>query len=213
MLKRFQQITNSVVQFVNSLSGVNRKTLDAFVPRKMRTTLFEQAKYCTKTGLVVGPLGQISMRLSADKLLVTTSGTSFSRISDQDLILVSFTGEGGTTAEDSIQNLDWYRAVFQNKEAKAVLLCQPAAALSLASNPVELNTEWMQDAPGVIGQIGFAEQDQAGDHAFATSHQVILIKGKGMLSWGSSLEEAIGRAEVAERWCQVAINFSKLESE
>lgn len=209
MLKKYQQTTNSVVRFVNSFTVVNQKTLDAFAPRKMRTTLFELANYCAKTGLVVGPLGQISRRLSGGKMLITASGVSFSRIRDEDLIVAPYTGEWTTAAEDADQNLNWHKAIYKNEEAQAVLFCQPAAALAKSMNPAELNPDWMVDAPGVVGKIGFTGESQTDPISLSASHQVILIKGKGILSWGSNLEEAIDRAEVTERWCQVALNMSQ----
>lgn len=209
MLKGYQRLANNLVSLVNSRERVDRKTRDALAPKRLRESLLATARQCHKSGLVAGSLGEVSLRLSGSRVIYTTAGVLFSQIEDCHLAISSIPIEYSSTNYPLPLNMAYHQSVYGHTEAQAVLFCQPAAVLALLARGLKLQPELMTDAINVTGQVGvLAAQQQVG--GMLDTHGALLIPGKGLLSWGHSLEHSLDKAEVIQCWCQAALSVAGL---
>ena len=204
MFDRYKKITNDVVNLVSGVSKESQKTLNVLAPLKLRENLVALAAYCSSKDLVIGCLGQICVRLPSKKCLMVKENASFSRLSSSDFRICS-TESRMSLSEDILLK------VMQFNEIDAVLFCQPTACLSIAVDGDEFKKQSIlfEFSPRILffenrneflnSELDFADINEA----------VVMIRGVGLLSYATSIEEAIDMAEYTERFCQIMLNVSK----
>lgn len=204
MLKGYQRLANNLVGLVNSRERVDRKTRDALAPKRLRESVLATARQAHESGLVAGSLGEVSLRLSGSRMLFASAGTLFSQIEDKHLAIASISTERTSVNKQFPLHLSYHQAAYQNTEAQAVLFSQPAAVLALLAREITLQPELMTDAPGVTGAVSLLTAHEGISEKVRT-HGALLIEAKGLLTWGRSLEQALDKAEIIQRWCQVSL--------
>lgn len=205
MLNNYKRITNNIVSLVNNVSGQKHKTLNTLAPLNVRKNIAALANYCSEKRLVVGTSGQISFRLPAKKFIVTSPSISFSRLSSSDFEIYSLKMDLVELENiNAFQNI--HEKIFQQSKFNAVLICHPIASLSIAAKGCKIDQKLLEISPEVltfttendfiISEFNYQENEKA----------VILIKGFGMITYGSTVEETIDKAETVERLCQIMLN-------
>lgn len=203
MLKGYQRLTNNLVGFVNSRDKIDRKTRDALASRQQRESVLATARLIHQSGLVAGSLGELSLRLSGNQMLFL-AGVLFSQIEDQHLAITAISTAHESASHRLPVNLAYHQAVYARTQAQAVLYCQPTAVLAVLARGIRLQPAWMLQAHKVVGTVDQVSA-QSDISIQLDAHGALLIEGKGLLTWGEDLPQVLDRAEVMERWCQVAL--------
>lgn len=206
MFKQFQQLTLRVVDLVNSPRKTQRIMRDAAVSRVILRDFYEALKLMDNKGFFAGRLSEASLRGSGGKFLVTPAGKPFGLLSEKEMLAVAITGKE-ETLPGLPQHIDWHREIYRQTNANVVMLCQPVYACLLAqkgrlpASDIFLDNE---DFTGSMKVLKHADLNLAGN---LQDESMFLIKGIGVLIWGTSLHELIGQLEILERMCRIDLYF------
>jgi ribulose-5-phosphate 4-epimerase/fuculose-1-phosphate aldolase len=195
-----------VVELVNQWRPLGSRTRDAIAPNKLREALRHAALLVAERGLVAGTLGEISMRLSGGKFLLTAKGTWFPQLSDDDLLVVSISGDWTSERSKMTPHAEWHREIYRSTEANAILLGQPVSTTLLAAEGLLPDDRLLIDAYEVLGEVCLGDPinvEIAKD--LDTDVGILLLPGKGVLAWGDSVDQVISAVELLERWCELTI--------
>jgi L-fuculose-phosphate aldolase len=174
----------------------------------LATQFKEVGKALFSRGLVSSHSGNLSVRLNAERLLITRRGSQLGVLSDQDLIETGIDKNDRQTPLASVE-LPVHRAILQQTSAGAVVHAHPPHAIALSMTETEIVSEqaehyelgqipvlgWNQDTrPGCLSEV-IAEA--------LKTHKIVLVYGHGTFAVGQILEEAYKYTAALEEICQV----------
>ena len=163
--------------------------------------------------------GNISMRLSADKILITPTGRSKAHLKAKDFAVISLDGKilQGQPSGERQMHLAVYRAC---PEARAVVHAHPpiTIAWSIAFPKLkELPADCCSELILALGSVPFVSYarpgtETMGDHirAYLPKHKVMILSRHGSLAWGESLEEAYRGTERLEHSAKILFYAKQL---
>jgi ribulose-5-phosphate 4-epimerase/fuculose-1-phosphate aldolase len=172
------------------------------------------ARHLAAAGLSPGSSGNLSM-IWSDRLLVTPTGSSLSRVVEEDLAEVAL--DGTVLRGNPTKELAFHLAVYHNRAgANAVVHLHSPWATAVSCLP---GIHGLADLPPTtpyrvmrLGAVPLARYASPGSedlgHAvgeLATDHGVILLANHGSVVAGESLNAAVDLAEELETTCQLAI--------
>lgn len=181
---------------------------------RLRVELVECGRRLIERGLVTGTAGNLSARLSEARFLVTPSGMDYERFGPEDLCLVDVErGEIAGPRRPSIE-VGLHAAIYRLRaDVGAVVhthsLYASAVAAARRELPCILDAMAIQFG-GAVPVAKYAipgSKDLADNAARALSDRgAVLLANHGVVAVGFDLEEAFGRAELAERAAQTFIH-------
>ncbi|SER06445.1 L-fuculose-phosphate aldolase [Nitrosomonas sp. Nm51] len=143
--------------------------------------------------------GNISCRVTGNKVLITPSGVSKAFMTPEEMALVSLDNKTlqGKPSSEKIMHLEVYRLC---PEAKAVVHAHPPTAIAWTVARPELAFLPSHAVSEVIlacGDIPFVPYARPGTQAmgdnlkqFLPQHRALILSRHGALTWGESLDEA-----------------------
>lgn len=196
-------------------------------PAAAREALVAACRHLAGRGLSPGGSGNVSVRVG-DRLLVTPTGSSLSRVEPTDLAEVPVDADGdgspaaGAPGPRPSKELPLHRAVYHaRREAAAVVhLHSPAAVAASCLDPVTLDpatatgplpalTPYQVMRLGSLPVAPFAPPGSAelaaGVSALAGAHAVLLLANHGSVVAGTSLDAAVDLAEELEAAAQLVL--------
>lgn len=173
-------------------------------------------KWIMEKGLTWGTAGNMSVRVDADHILVTASGTRLDALDEADFSLVSMadgTWQGGKPSKEWPMHLAAYRAC---PWAGAALHTSPPCGtlFSITGEPVRNdlfveNMYYMQRTARVgyyhPGSEGLAQ----GVARVAGQANVLLLAHHGVLVYDATLAEAATGLEILEETCRMQMNAAQ----
>ncbi len=150
----------------------------------------------SKTGLVHGSSGNLSLRLG-ERLLITRTGSNLAALTEGDLIETGLTQDDARTPLASSE-LAVHRAIYLATEARAVVHSHApyAVALSLTDCTAE-GAQLVGDGKGIVPGA-FA----AALAAALREQPVVVVKGHGPFVIGADMKEACQRTLAFELSCR-----------
>jgi len=205
LLSGYQRITNNLVNYVSRRTAGGKQAGEILAPAGERSRFVAAARASAAAGLTAGALSEMSMLLSAGKVLINAADTWLGMVQDQDLIAFSLHGEWHSPEGSLPCHASWHRAVLLNSPAKAAVYLHPASCLAYLQLAEKPDVNWVVDAGKRMGGMTVVppEKDQIGQAA--QEYSVLLLTGFGVLAWGDSLEQAVSRVETAARICDAAL--------
>ena len=180
-----------------------------------------------ESALVGGRAGNLSVRLDADRLLVTPAGAHKGRLDPDDAVVVRLAppdpgaagSRPGTEARASSE-LPSHRAVYAARPDAAAVVHTHAPALTAAGlRDLDVTAPFpeVREAMGAVARVPFrpsgsdALASAVGDACRAAD--VLLLERHGVLAVGATLEEARDRTELAEltAWATILAADAGLE--
>ena len=179
-----------------------------------REALVAAARHLAAAGLSPGSSGNLSV-VSGDRLLVTPTGSSLSRVTEDELAEVALDGtvlHGRPTKE-----LAFHLAVYRTRaSAKAVVHLHSPWATAVSCLP---DIHGLADLPPTtpyrvmrLGAVPLARYATPGSRELgraveevSSEHGVILLANHGSVTAGETLDSAVDLAEELEAACQLAI--------
>ena len=211
MFKRYQRATLDVVGMVNANRSLQTR-LSQSIARVQREHLLTVARASLDYGLAAGRLSEVSLRVTGGKLLLTMRGAWFGALTERQLVVCGGEPNAALDTPELPLHVDLHRAIYAATEAKAVLLMQPAALMTIARQGVPNDTlldshaALFQAAWDDAGGIAFLDSPASESVYAATAQGVIVIRGVGALAHGGDGNDALARLHSAERWAQVALH-------
>jgi len=174
---------------------------------RMRRDLMEVCQQLDQRGLIAATDGNVSCRLSDDRILITPSGIRKGELLPLDLVLINLddgriiSGPGRASSEIRMHFL-----VYRKRpDVQAVVHAHPPMLTAYTLAGIPFRAEVLPEVWLTIGAVPTAPYATPTTEELASSisslieqHQAILLERHGSITVGSSLKEAFMRLEKLE---------------
>ncbi|HLL53619.1 MAG TPA: class II aldolase/adducin family protein [Myxococcaceae bacterium] len=185
----------------------------AFVPLpKLRTQLVATSHRLHENGWVANHDGNVSARLTGDRLLITSTAVSKRDIDDASLLVVDMQGQVLEGRKRPFSELELHLAVYKARpEVNVVIHAHPpyATAFGLAGKelcPIAMPEivvslgDRIPTLPRAMPKDGPALERLT---AAAKEHDAVVLSGNGALTFGDDLTQALLRMELVEHYAKI----------
>ena len=153
-------------------------------------------------GLVSGKDGNISVRISADEMLVTPSGVCKAFLKPEMILRQRFDGTVVEGELRSTREAGMHSRLYELRpEIGAIVHTHPAAATAFAVCGEELPQDILLEVPALLGKTAVAGYAPAGSRELiaevekCAKSDVILLQNHGVITCGSDLADAFARID------------------
>jgi L-fuculose-phosphate aldolase len=185
-----------------------------------RRDVVEACRKLHARDLIGAAEGNVSLRLAADRFLVTPSGRNKSELRPHDLVVVDAAGsrvEGRGRPSTEIRiHLAAYDA---RPDVAACVHAHPITAVALTVAGVPPPEDLVPEALAILGPIALTPFSVPGTAEvpaaiapFLAKHDTFLLARHGALTLGRNLAEALDRMETLERVARIALAAHQLGS-
>ncbi|NNM98381.1 MAG: class II aldolase/adducin family protein [Candidatus Eremiobacteraeota bacterium] len=179
----------------------------------MRSAIVDCATRLWQRGLVTGSSGNISARMKDGDLLVTPSGRSLERLSENDIVRVDRSGRPRDTAGRPSSELPLHLAAYRVRADAAFLVHTHPTACVIWSKRGRLFARDTVGAIETLGAVGWVPYAAAGSREladsaaeiFARGVDTILMERHGLSVLAASMERAFILTDLAEESARIAI--------
>jgi len=179
---------------------------------KVRAELVATSRRLHANGWVANHDGNVSVKLTGNRLLITATAISKADVDDSKLLIVDFTGKVLEGRRKPFSELELHLAIYKARpEAEAVIHAHPPCATAFGLVGLELAPVSM---PEVVVSLGdkiptlpraMPKDEEALKRlsAAAKLYDAMLVQGNGALTWGTGLEQALLRMELVEHYAKI----------
>jgi L-fuculose-phosphate aldolase len=177
-----------------------------------RELIVELGRRLWLRGFVASNDGNLSIRLSNGRLLVTPSGISKGFMEPSELVVVSADGrvlEGARPTSELAVHLTVYRT---RSDIGGVVHAHPPSATAFAVAGADLDAGFLPEMVVTLGEVPTAPyrtpstpELAASIEPFVERHDAMLLANHGALTMGRDLEEAYERMETVEHAADIAL--------
>lgn len=163
-------------------------------------------------GLIAGADGNVSVRVAADRVLVTPAGMLKADLRTADLVEVDLDGRAISGTRRASSELDLHLALYQHDPAcRAIVHAHPPFATAHAVTGVPLEADALPELLLLLGRsIPIAPFAVPGTRAvgasvvpYAATHRAVLLANHGAVTWGGDLRIAQIRMESLEHGARI----------
>jgi L-fuculose-phosphate aldolase len=179
---------------------------------KVRAELVAASRRLDQLGWVANHDGNLSLRLTGNRLLITPTAYAKREVDDASLIIVDLKGAVLEGRKKPFSELELHLAIYRARpDVEVVVHAHPVHATAFGLAGLELTPIAM---PEIIVSLGeriptlprampkTAEAVQLVETA-AASFDAMLLAGNGVLSCGSDLTQALLRMELVEHYARI----------
>jgi len=167
---------------------------------------------------VVACEGNLSARLSADRIVLTPAGVCKGHLRPEDLLSVNLSGavvEGrGRPSSEMLMHLLYYRL---RPDVQAVCHAHPPSATGFAAAGRSLEQPVLPEVVMGLGKIPLAPYGMPGTWELCASleplipnYDAILLENHGVVTCGQDLATAYQRMETVEQFARILLNAEQL---
>ena len=163
-------------------------------------------------GLIAGPDGNVSVRLDADRVIVTPSGMSKVDVTAADLVEVTLDGESCGGGRPSSEVAVHLRIYAHRADVGAVVHAHPPVATGFAVAGEGFDATVLPELIYQVGRVPLLPYDTPGTTALAErfdpyiiGHDAFLMANHGAVTVGSSLLVAHQRMESLEHAARILL--------
>lgn len=164
-------------------------------------------------GLIAGQDGNVSVRVGADRLLVTPRGRLKASLVPADLVLVDLAGRRVGGFREPTSELDLHLSIHDFRpDAGAVIHAHPPAATGLALAGEGLPGDLLPEITLLFGDVPVVPYARPGTPALAQAMEPYLVGRAGLLlanhgavTWGKDLPAAQIRMESMEHAARIVL--------
>ncbi|MGB5844931.1 MAG: class II aldolase/adducin family protein [Anaerolineales bacterium] len=191
--------------------------------RKLIKQIVYTNRICVEDGLIRSSDGNISIRLEADRFLISPSGLYKRRLKCKQILVVNGQGElirGKGSFKPSSELLMHLEAYRQREDINAVLHAHPPYATALTIAGIPFPNDIVPEVLALLGEVATAPYAAPGTQDLALSirdpiknHNTVLLSNHGSLTVGKTLEQALialERMELAAQLYFLAYNLGKI---
>jgi L-fuculose-phosphate aldolase len=181
--------------------------------RRARAELVEIGRRLHARDLVGAAEGNLSVRLGADRFLVTASGVSKGHLRPDDLVVVDGRGTAVAGTRRASTELRMHLAAYAARpDVGAVVHAHPVTAVALTVAGIPPPSDLVPEAAVTLGPVAVAAFATPGTDEVPASlaphlaaHDVVLLERHGAITLGGTLAEAFERMETLERVSRIAL--------
>lgn len=183
----------------------------------LREAIVEAGRIGYAKGFLSANNGNISVRLGADRILITPSGLCKGRMAVDDLFIVNAGGEVLVPAADpslriSSETPMHVEALKVRQDMRAVVHAHPTCAIALSVAEKPLQPLMVPEVAVALGQVptsDFGLPSSADDariiRELIQDHDALILRNHGSLTVGRHLDEALIHLERMEHAAEVQV--------
>ena len=186
---------------------------DSTVETDLRQAIVECGRICYERRLLTSNDGNISVRVGADRALITPSGLCKGRMQADDLLLLDLQGRvlsaapGRKVSSETPMHLEVYG---QRPDVRAVLHAHPVFATALTVSDCPLPVDMLPEVLLTLGEVPTTRYATPSSHDDAEAirgliknHDALLLRQHGSLTVGVDLDAALINLERIEHVAEV----------
>lgn len=179
---------------------------------KVRAELVGVSRRLHANGWVANHDGNVSVKLTGNRLLITATAISKADVDDAKLLIVDLSGKVLEGRRKPFSELELHLAIYRARpEAEAVIHAHPPVATAFGLVGLELSPIAIPEIVVSLGDKiptlprGMPKDPAALERvgAAAKQYDAMLLTGNGALTWGTSLEMALLRMELVEHYAKI----------
>lgn len=192
----------AMLRFVDSISEAD-----------LRDAIVLCGQICYDRHLMASNDGNISVRLAADRVLITPAGLSKGRLDAGDILSIDFEGRPMTSARRGAPSSEtpMHLEVYRNRaEVRAVIHAHPVFATALTVAGLPFPSDMLPEVLSTLGEVPIttyatpsSNEDADAIRPFIRHHNAILLRQHGALTVGVDLEEALIHLERIEHVAEI----------
>jgi L-fuculose-phosphate aldolase len=186
------------------------KNKEKFKEQRKEVARFMKRLY--RHGLTTTSGGNISLRVSDERIVITPSATDKGEMHWSEVGIMSLDGENLTPdLKPSIES-EMHLAIFRKHDVKAIVHAHPVFATSFTAMKRKIDTNLTAEACAILGDPLFVSYALMGTKELAeivseniSGSDILLLENHGILSVGSTLLQAFDRIEVLENAAKMTV--------
>jgi L-fuculose-phosphate aldolase len=185
---------------------------------KMRELMCEIGRRIYNKGFAAANDGNISYRLSEDRVLCTPTRVSKGFMKPDDLCVVDLDGKQVTGKRKRSSEILLHLTVMKARsDIRSVVHCHPphATAFAVAREPVPKCV--LPEIEVFLGEVAIAPYETPGSQRFANTvlpyvkdTETILLANHGTVTYGTDLEDAYFKTEIIDAYCRILLLAKQL---
>jgi L-fuculose-phosphate aldolase len=160
---------------------------------------------------IAGTEGNISIRISDDKILTTKSGVCKGNLCSEDLVLVNHAGEPIEGDNQPSIEFKMHLEVYKNRpEIKAIIHAHPLFVISLSLAGLNFEKQYLPESVIMLGKVPVAKyarpstgQVPKSIKPYLEKTDIIIMDRHGSLTFGKTLKEAFYKTEILEKTAKI----------
>jgi L-fuculose-phosphate aldolase len=164
-------------------------------------------------GLIAGPDGNVSVRITYDHVLVTPRGFSKANVEEHDLVLISLDGKHIGGRHEASSEVAMHLAIYRAREdVNAVVHAHPPVATAFAVAGIGLPANVLPELALQMGEVPVVPYATPGTDAmpeamspWLPNHDAFLLANHGATTVGCTLTEAHMRMESLEHSANILL--------
>lgn len=185
---------------------------------KIREEMCEIGRRIYNKGFAAANDGNISFRMSEDRVLCTPTRVSKGFMKPDDLCIVDLEGHQISGKKRRSSEILLHLTIMKERpDVRAVVHCHPphATAFAVAHEPIPKCT--MPEFEVFIGEVAIAPYETPGTQTFADTvipyirdTDVVILANHGTVTAGSDLTDAYFKTEIIDAYCRILILAKQL---
>lgn len=180
-------------------------------PFSVKNDLVQIGRRLSQSGFIAGTDGNISARLEEDRILITPSGLHKGRLTPDDLVVVDLDGKRLQGHHSPSSEMAMHLFMFRSRpDVMACVHAHPPFATAFAVAGKRLADNVLPEVNLCVGPIPLTDYAPPGTQAvpnaiapYVAEHDAFLLRNHGLLTVGTSLEEAYNRHETVEHFARI----------
>ena len=179
----------------------------------LRSAIVECGRIAYERHLMTSNDGNISVRMSDGRILITPSGISKGRLTLDDMLVVNLNGNIISSRPDrkpsseTPMHLEVYK---QRDDVRAVVHAHPIFATTLTVADLEFPIDVLPEVLLTMGEVPITRYATPSSHEdaevirpFVKGHNAMLLRQHGSLTFGKNLDEALIHLERIEHVSEI----------
>jgi L-fuculose-phosphate aldolase len=185
---------------------------------KLREQMCEIGRRVYAKGFAAANDGNISYRLSEDRVLCTPTRVSKGFMKPDDLCIVDMDGKQVSGKRKRSSEILLHLAILKARpDARSCVHCHPPHATAFAITHEPIPKCIMPEFEVFLGEVAITPYETPGGQAFADTvipyvkdTDTIILANHGTITCGSDLEDAYFKTEIIDAYCRILILAKQL---
>jgi L-fuculose-phosphate aldolase len=178
-----------------------------------RDEIVRFGKLLHQTGLVAATDGNLSVRLSDDRILCTPTLMSKGLMEAEDLVVVDHQGQKLHGWREVSSEIAMHLLIYRmRRDVRAVVHAHPPTATGFAAAGLALDRPLVSEIVVSLGSVPLASYEPPGTPELAEAlaplvgeHNAILMANHGVVTYGETLLHAYMNMETVEHYAKIAL--------
>ncbi len=178
---------------------------------RVREEIVRACELFARRGWVANHDGNVSARLSPQRIVCTPGATAKSAVRANELVVTDAAGRQVSGRGKTFSEFALHLAVFKARaDVGAVVHAHPPFATALGASGRELVTFLPEAVVSLGAKVPLVPLAAPGAaavkalEAFVQTHDAVLVAGNGVWAWGDDVEQAVLRLELVEHLATIA---------